>query len=1134
MNSRRAYSLSRLFSCGLLLVLLSTSAFAQFRAALQGTVVDTNGGLVPEATVTLTSQETNETRTATTTGEGVFAFTNLAPGRYSVAVEKTGFSRKTLSDVQIEAEQAQSIRVALDVGSTTQSVTVAAPEAEALDTETAMVGGTITTREVQELPSFSRDPYQLLQLAPGVFGDNSIGAGGGGTSLPGTNKPSPGSTDSIFMVENGPGIIANGTRQNSNNFQIDGLSVNSTVWGGSAVITPNEESVKEVRVIANNYDAENGRTSGAQVEVVSQNGTNQVHGSAFFKWHRPGLDAYQQYNGPGTPSPVEKDEARFNQFGGSVGGPIKKNKLFAFFSYETLRNGGLSQATGWFQTPQFQQSAAAPGSIASKFLSYPGTSPVGTVINMTCAQVGLPATQCQNEPGGLDIGSPLKTPLGTSDPTYGQTGTPYGVGGGLDGIPDVEFVETNTPNTTVDAQYNGRLDFDASSKDHITYSIYWVPVHTFSYNGPAEAANAWNHFSTAEAQSGIYTHTFSPTVLNEARFGVSGWFWNEITSNAQEPFGLPNAYINGEGSIGVSQFGPPGPSVFNQKTYNARDTLTKVQGSHYMKFGADYSRAQFLDTAPWAARPSYNFYNIWDFANDAPLNESGDFNPVTGVPTAATKNIRFNITALFVQDDWKVKPNLTINMGLRWEYFSPLSETDGNISNVVLGSQPDPLAGLYIQKGKLFNTTKRDFGPQLGFAWSPSAFHNKLVVRAGGGIGYNLEQLAITSNGRFNPPFLTSFTLYGSNILYATASSLTDLNGYPSNPATVQQFNSAGLPTTGAALSLTGFPQTLDPTMTIRYSADADYDLGHNWVASLGFQGSQSRHYGIQNFLNYTLYPSSNPQVQSLDWYSNDANSSYNAMLAEVKHRFSRSFEIDAQYRYASSQDEGSQDYYVSMYPWNLNYSKGPSDFDVRHNGKLWGIWNPSIFTGGNSFMKSVFGGWTVSGIFNAHSGFPWTPEYCNTGNGVVYPNSGFGCLYPGSYTGGAGSSYSNSTFETPNGNFPKGALAYFTVPTWPTNGIPPPPVGVSRNMFRGPNYFSTDMTLAKAFALPHWGFLGENAKLNLQASAYNIFNQTNLTVPSGGYTVISNDGVTSNPQFGESPGAYGGRVVELQARFSF
>jgi hypothetical protein len=130
---------------------------------------------------------------------------------------------------------------------------------------------------------------------------------------------------------------------------------------------------------------------------------------------------------------------------------------------------------------------------------------------MTCAQVGLPATQCQNEPGGLDIGSPLKTPLGTSDPTYGQTGTPYGVGGGLDGIPDVEFVETNTPNTTVDAQYNGRLDFDASSKDHITYSIYWVPVHTFSYNGPAEAANAWNHFSTAEAQSGIYTHTFSPT-----------------------------------------------------------------------------------------------------------------------------------------------------------------------------------------------------------------------------------------------------------------------------------------------------------------------------------------------------------------------------------------------------------------------------------------------------------------------------------------------------------------------------------------------------------------------------------------------------------------------------------------------
>ncbi len=329
MNNRK-----RLHSCvtgGLLSLLLVTSASAQFRASLQGTVVDPNGAVVPEANLTLTSQETSFAKTGTSNGEGVFTLSGLAPGKYALTVEKPGFSKKVLSNLQIGAEQAQSVTVALEVGQTSESVTVAGDSAPVLDTETATIGGTITTREIQTLPSFSRDPYQLLRLAPGVFGDGSLGAGGGGTQLPGTNKNGPGSTDSIFQVENGPGIIANGTRQNSNNFQIDGLSVNSTVWGGSAVVTPNEESVKEVRVIANNYSAENGRTSGAQIEVVSQNGTNDLHGSGFFKWHRPGLNAFQAYNGPGNPSPVQRDESRFNQFGGICRRPPLEEQALRVF-----------------------------------------------------------------------------------------------------------------------------------------------------------------------------------------------------------------------------------------------------------------------------------------------------------------------------------------------------------------------------------------------------------------------------------------------------------------------------------------------------------------------------------------------------------------------------------------------------------------------------------------------------------------------------------------------------------------------------------------------------------------------------------------------------------------------------------
>ncbi|MBV9157648.1 MAG: TonB-dependent receptor [Acidobacteriaceae bacterium] len=501
-----------------------------------------------------------------------------------------------------------------------------------------------------------------------------------------------------------------------------------------------------------------------------------------------------------------------------------------------------------------------------------------------------------------------------------------------------------------------------------------------------------------------------------------------------------------------------------------------------------------------------------------------------------------------MQDDWKVKPNLTLNLGLRYEYFGPLTETDGNISNVILGPDGNALADLHIRKGNpLFNTSKNNWGPQIGFAWTPTGFmgrqlNSKFVVRGGFGIGQNLQQVAITSNGRFNPPFLTSFTLSPPNILYATGSNVHEINSYPSNPATIQTFGPNGLPTSGAPVSLTGFPSFVPSTVTYRYSLDTQYDLGDNWVASLGYQGSQSRHLGYQSFLNLVLYPQSNPRVQSLDWYANTANSSYNALLAELQHHFSRSFEFDFQYRFSRNTDIGSQDYFTDNYPWDLSHAKGPSDFDVTHNFKLYGVWSPTIFKGSQSWLEKALGGWTLSGIINIHSGFPWTPQYCNTNGNLVYPgsNSGPECLYPADYLGGAGTDYSNATFMTPNGNFPKGALSYFTVPIWPMFGIPPDPAAdIHRNMFRGPGYFGTDMVLAKAFGLPKMRVLGEGTRLNLQVMAYNVFNKLNLYQPGGVNqsnigTLISTDGVTSNPQFGTSPGAYAGRIVELQARFSF
>jgi hypothetical protein len=564
----------------------------------------------------------------------------------------------------------------------------------------------------------------------------------------------------------------------------------------------------------------------------------------------------------------------------------------------------------------------------------------------------------------------------------------------------------------------------------------------------------------------------------------------------------------------------------------------KMHGRHALKFGADISRSKFLDTNAGSARPTFNFRNLWNYANDAPYQEGGNFDPLTGTPSDNHKNLRFNVIGFYVQDDWKIKPNLTVNLGLRWEYFSPLSELAGHISNPVLGQGSAALTGLVMKQGDLAATSKRNFGPQVGFAWSPASalghsLQNRLVLRGGFGIGYNLQQLATLSNGRSNPPYTTSLTFNSTNccVLYSAPSDVKSFTGWPSNPAAINTFDpTSGLPIGGAAVNLQGFPNVQNTPVTYRYSLDAQYELGRNWVASLGYQGSQSRNYSVQLPLNLIYYANRNPRVNSLAWFVNEAAAHHNAMLAEIQHRFSKSFTIDFQYQLSRTTDQGSQDYYTDLYPFDLNAWNGPADNDVTHNFKLWGVWTPTFFKGHHDWLEKVAGGWTVSGILNAHSGFPWTPTY-NTRVDLVYPNSGYRNLRPGQYLGGAGSDFSDATFMAPNGNFPKGALSYFTLPSFSTTGIPPVP-GVGRNTFRGPDYRGIDMTLVKSFGLPKMKVLGESARLNLELDAFNVFNILNLNpTPT---TSISNDGVTSNPQFGQVQGAFAGRIVELQARFRF
>ncbi|HEV2280087.1 MAG TPA: TonB-dependent receptor [Acidobacteriaceae bacterium] len=1172
-------------------VALAPNLQAQFRASLRGAVTDPSGAVIPDATVTLTDTQTNATQTTTSNAEGVYTFNGLAPAPYKLSVSHAGFETKVFNQVEIIPEQANQLNLQLQISQAQTTVTVSGTT-HGLPTENATLSATISSNEIQHMPSYNRDVFQLAQLTPGAIADASRASGGGTYNLPGNQGPGGSSSGNagIFATENGPQVQDLGSQYETNGISIDGISTTSAVWGGTSIITPTEDSVQDMHVVANAYDAEYGRFSGAQIQVTTKSGSNTVHGSAFFKASRPGLNAFQRWNGtnsnqpascaPGTPVTkkclaasrgVNRDVSRFNNWGGSLGGPFWRNKLFGFFAFETSPFSSSSTAQGWYETTQFDQSGAVPGSIASKYLSYKGEGAASSaILNKNCGDAGLTeGVNCRTVAGGLDIGSPLKTGLGHQDLTYGGSSSTPGVGGGLDGVPDIAFFNTVNPTKTSQIQYNGRLDANVTGKDHLTFAIYWVPLTTTNYNGPVRPANLWHHSQVNDAFSVIWNHIFSPSLINQARANAAGWRWNEVNSNSQEPFGLPQDNFDAPGSTGgqggLQFFGAPGPSDLNQWTYDYNDVLTKVWGNHSIKAGGDWTRLYYLNNPIYAARPQFTFHNVWDFSNDAPYRESGEFNHSTGLPFSNRQDDRENILGFFVQDDWKVRPNLTLNLGVRWSYFGAYYSTENNLDVMRFGTGSNPLNGLHMQVGgNQFSPPKGDWGPQVGFSWQPRSSNGKAVLRGGFGVNYNQNEIAILANGFGNPPnavqptfhcdypaFLTNPTCSGSGILYQTATSINSIFGYPPNPAAITQFNSANLPLTGATF-LTGFPYKPKNIVNYHYSLEADYQLTNNDIATLGYQGTQMRHLLTQyNWLAVAAQRglAFNPSVNFIDFYDNTSNGNFNSMVATLNHTFSHTFQAQAQYLWGKAMDEESGPYYEDYYPYDVHAAYGLANYNVGNQFKVFGLWQPIIFRGSHSWAEKVVGGWNLSGIWNWHTGFPFDPVY-NIQCCLYYGSSGYGQLRPAGHVGGAGTNTGNAVFQGftmqgnnhINPNYGGNATQYFPAPTYKSgpsfpNAAPGPPPGIHRNSLTGPRYNDIDASLAKDFGMPSNHVLGEGASFEIRADAYNLFNETNINTQQIDNTLgfVSPTGtVTPNSHFGVANNALGSRTVQLQARFSF
>jgi len=1116
--------------CAVLIVVASHPLLAQFRGVLEGTVKDPTGAVVPGAKVTLTNNETERRQSTVSSGYGFYHFAGLPPGVYNVEATAKGMSTGVVKDVMLAGEATTGVDIALQTGEVTTSVTVNSDATPAVELDTANVSTNLTAQAVRNLPQNGRDPYELVRLAPGVFGEGARSGTGGSLSLPNASGPG-GSNNSIFQTENQIPIVANGQRTSQNNFEIDGVGVNSLTWGGAAVVTPNQESVKSIRVSSSDYSAESGRNSGAQIQVVSQNGTNQFHGSGVFKYNDPIFNAFNEYGGPNGAPPVRVEQL-LRQFATSLGGPIVKNKLFFFFSYEGLRQGNTSFSTSYVETPQYRQQviAARPGSIIAQILNNPGITPRVTSYIPTACPAGFAPGSCQQVSGGLDIGSLTGARGKYVDLAANPTG------GGLDGIPDIAFAQIALPGHTRGDQYNFRLDFNPTSADSFAVSTYISTLSQYS----ADAAGGsrplgdlpFKPFNTAATAT--YNRTLSPTTLNELRFNVTRFFDDGLADAANVNFGIPRLEVQGLALPDRIRFGAPQgettPSKLAQNQYEFRDALTKVIGNHALKFGAEMRWEQDNNSLVGGARPLYTFDGLFNLANDTPVFEQINANPATGAPADAQRYFRTHTYGLYAQDQWKVRPNLTLTFGLRWEYFSPITESRNRLSNLVYAA-PGTLLGATVQPvGELVHRDRNNFVPRFGFAYNPHGW-SKLVVRGGFGIYYQRVPDVLFANTRGNPPQFARFGICcgtaaspfdNGQILYALGSG-NSIYSYPSNPALAVGVN----PATGAVLNSTvevwGAQQNFPTAYAYVYSWNFEYSLPGHMSASAGYQGSTDHHLiriVNQNF----LYPN-NPAFGPVYFPQPDVNSNYNALNVGLTRSFSAGLGLQANYRWSKSIDqlsnEGPGASSNQTWPQDQSTERGPSDFDATHSFTLAAQYELPWYKNHKGVAGALLGGFQISPILTYHTGFPYTVKI---GQSVATPGGpSQGPVRPTAFFGPA--VYDNSNDAFINGtNWPGGGGKYFNI-----SAAGPP--GIGRNSFRGPRYFSTDLSVSKQFKLPTRFHLGEAAAIDLRANLYNLFNTLNLT-PFGFFDA----GVfADSPQFGRAtqPGL-AGRVVEFQGRFSF
>ncbi len=1056
----------------LLVSLTVSTVHAQSFGQITGTVQDNSGASVPTANVTAVNELTGLMFRAVSDDSGRFTLPQLPIGEYRVEISRDGFRPFRSPSFRLDADATRQVQAVLQLGQVTESITVGGSVSQ-VETVGATLKEIIDERRITELPLNGRNALQLVRLIPGAV------SGGGNNGL--------GQND---------GISINGARGTANNYLLDGGDNNDPQLNTAALL-PNPDALEEFSVQTNNFSAEYGRNSGAIINAVTKSGTNQFHGSAFEFVRNDIMDARSFFA-------LEKGKLRRNQFGGSFGGPVIRDRTFFFGSYEGVKQragatfSGLTVPTAALRAGNFTQAARVPNDPLTN-QPFPGGL--------------IPATRF--DPAAVNFLDKLQVPL------------PNASGN--------RFI-FNRPGEIDSNQYIGRVDHSLSSAQRLTGRVFLSRSNETNTAG-LPVLRAENAFDSWNLQ-GQHTWTLSPGLLGTGQFTAN----RTNIDRGPLPFGSAEGISYRDLGVNVNRGAPDSGGLklvphyrgqvngywnlnqdnlvtIDRRTYQGTYVLSWIRGRHQIKLGGEY-RYSFSDRVTGnGIDPQFTFDGR--FSNDP----FADF--LLGRAANFTQgSLRLNRNAnhapsFFAQDDIKLSSNLTLSLGMRWEPYLPFYATNDELTVFRPGQQssvfPSAPAGLLyvgdagVQRGGT-DTDWNNMAPRVSLAWRPGG-STKTSVRAGYGGFFDTPRFHMLSHFVNSPPFSFQTTIN-------QPASFSDpyrgiANPFPYSPPATAEERARYRFSLPATVGL-----SIDPDLATSYlqqwNVNVQRELAAGFTATLAYVASAGSKLPMRVEANPALFRAGAttaninarriyaPNFQSVINYQSNISSSYNSLQATLNKRFSKGYTILASYTYGRSIDASSLevDGFNGQDPLNVGADRGLSDFDVRQRvvaSFLWDIPGPKA-----GVAKWVLGGWQTNGIFTGQTGTP-----INVVSGSDRALSGTGTqranLVGNPYlASGRSRDEQMAAFFNP---------AAFAIPALGTYG------NFGRNVLIGPGSYNLDFALFKGF------HFGEKRELQYRWEMFNALNHANLGNPR------ANIGAVRPGQIDSTSAA---RVMQMGLRFVF